>query len=53
MVAKYTRQGVDQARKYGARLTFAFGKKNSAALKISNISTFQHTARINQKSAFP
>ena len=40
MVAKYTRQGVDQARKYGAKLTFAFGKKkfccikNSAALKI-------------------
>ena len=60
MVAKYTRQGVDQARKYGARLTFAFGKKkfccikNSAALKISNISAyrydksaFQHTATKN------
>ena len=46
MVAKYTRQGADQARKYGARLTFAFGKKNSA-LKISNISAFHHTARIN------
>ena len=29
MVAKYTRQGVDQAREYGARLTFAFGKNRS------------------------
>ena len=46
MVAKYTRQGVDLARKYGARLTFSFGKKkfccikNCSALKISNISAF-------------
>ena len=40
MVAKYTRQGVDQARKYGARLTFAFGKKNSAALKLFCIKNF-------------
>lgn len=27
MVAKYTRQGVDQAKQYGARLSFAFWKK--------------------------
>ena len=29
MVAKYTRQGVDQAKQYRARLPFAFGKNRS------------------------
>ena len=29
MVAKYTRQGVDQAEQYGAKLSFAFGKNRS------------------------